>query len=77
MIEKLFKELENITNENKELKDCISILNERIVKIEKNNKIKEIENRIEKLEGFLYIKDKHKIQLKSSNLKNINSILSH
>ena len=35
----------------------------------------EIENRIEKLEKFHCIKDK--IQLKSCNLKNINSIHSH
>ena len=79
MLEKLFKELENIKKENKELKDSIGILNKRIEKIEKNNKIKEIEieNRIEKLEGFHYIKNKHKIQIKSSNLKNINSIHSH
>ena len=78
MIEKLFKEFENLKKENKELKDSIGKLNERIEKLEKNNKIKEIENRIEKLEGFHYIKqDKHKIQLKSCNLKNINSIHSH
>ena len=32
---------------------------------------------IEKLEGFHLLKDKHKIQLKSCNLKNINSIHSH
>ena len=57
MIEKLFKELENIKKENKELKECIGKLNERIYKLEKNNKIKEIENRIEKLEGFHYIKE--------------------
>ena len=36
-----------------------------------------IENKIEKLEGFHYIKNKHKIRLKSCNLKNINSIHSH
>ena len=78
MIEKLFKEFENLKKENKELKDSIGKLNKRIEKLEKNNKIKEIENRIEKLEGFHYIKqDKHKIQLKSCNLKNINSIHSH
>ena len=77
MIEKLFKEFENLKKENKELKDSIGILNKRIEKLEKNNKIKDIENRIEKLEGFHYIKDKHKIQLKSCNLKNINSIHSH
>ena len=34
-------------------------------------------NRIEKLEGLHYIKDKLQIQLKSCNLKNINSIHSH
>ena len=78
MIEKLFKEFENLKKENKELKDSIGKLNKRIEKLEKNNKIKEIENRIEKLEGFHYIKqDKPKIQLKSCNLKNINSIHSH
>ena len=78
MIEKLFKELENIKKENKELKDSIGILNKRIEKIENNNKIKEIENRIEKLEGFHYIKkNKHKIELKSCNLKNITSIHCH
>ena len=32
---------------------------------------------IEKLEGFHKIKDKHKIQLKSCNLKNITSIHCH
>ena len=70
MIEKLFKEFENIKQENKELKDSIGKLNKRIEKLEKNNKIKEIENRIEKLEGFHYIKqDKPKIQLKNSDLK--------
>ena len=31
----------------------------------------------EKLEGFHYIKDKHKIQLKNCNLKNITSIVCH
>ena len=78
MIEKLLKELENIKKENKELKDSIGKLNKRIEKLEKNNKVKEIENRIEKLEGFHYIKqDKYKIELKSFNLKNINSIHSH
>ena len=79
MIERLLKELENIKKENKELKDSIGVLNKRIEKIENNNKIKkiEIENRIEKLEGFHLLKDKHKIQLKSCNLKNINSIHSH
>ena len=46
--------------------------------MEDNNKIKEIENRVEKLEGFHFIKkDKHKIQLKSFNLKNITSIHCH
>ena len=34
-------------------------------------------NRIEKLEGLHYIKDKLQIQLRSCNLKNINSIHSH
>ena len=85
MIQKLFKELENIKKENKELKESISTLNKRIETIEdkviekddNKNKIKEIENRIEKLEGFHFLKDKHKIQLKSCNLKNINSIDSH
>ena len=63
MIEKLFKELENIKKENKELKDCIGKLNKRMKKIEdkeieenNKNKIKEIEKRIEKLVGFHYIK---------------------
>ena len=59
MIEKILKELENIKKENKELKDSIGILNERI----------------EKLEGFHYIDNEHKIQL--NNLKNIKSIKSH
>ena len=36
MIEKLFKELENIKKENKELKECIGKLNERMKKIEEN-----------------------------------------
>ena len=45
MIEKLLKELENIKQENKELKDCIGKLNERMKKIEdkeieENNKNK-------------------------------------
>jgi hypothetical protein len=74
MIEKLFKEFENLKKENKELKDSIGKLNKRIEKLEKNNKIKEIENRIEKLEGFHYIDNKHKIQLKSCNLKNLSCI---
>ncbi len=85
MIEKLLKELENLKKENKELKDCISTLNKRIEIIEdkviekddNKNKIKEIENKIEKLEGFHLLKEKHKIQLKSCNLKNINSIHPH
>ena len=36
IIEKLFKEVENIKKENKELKDSIGILNKRIEKLEKN-----------------------------------------
>ena len=76
-IEKLENNNQILKKENKELKDSIDILNKRIEKLEKNNKIKEIENRIEKLEGFHYIDNKHKIQLKSCNLKNINSIHSH
>ena len=32
---------------------------------------------IEKLEGFHYIKEKHEIELKSCNLKNISSIYCH
>ena len=60
MIEKLFKEFENLKQENKELKDSIGKLNKRFHKLVKNNKLKEIENGIEKLEGFHYIKqDKH------------------
>ena len=62
----IIKELKSIKKENKENKE----IKEKIEKFEKNNK--ELENRIEKLEGFHYIKqDKHKIQLKSCNLKNI------
>ena len=41
MIEKLFKEFENLKKENKELKDSIGELNKRIEKLEKNNKIKD------------------------------------
>ncbi len=45
--------------------------------IELNLQKKNINEMIDKFEGFHFIKDKHKIQLKSSNLKNINSIHSH
>ena len=72
MIEKLFEEINNLKEENKELKNYINKLNKKI-----EEKDKELEKRIEILEGFHTMKDKRKIQLKSCNLKNINSIHSH
>ena len=61
MIEKLFKELENIKQENKELKDSIGILNKRIEKLERNNKI----------EKSFINKNKHTIE-KANNMINLN-----
>ena len=85
VIEKLINEFKIIKNENKYLKECNDKLTKRIELIENvlknkdnkidnidNNKINEIEKRINKLE--LFHKDKNKIQLTNCNLKNINSI---
>ena len=71
IIEILFKEIENLKDENKRL-------NERLEIIEKKEKEKnEIEKRIKRLEGYHLLKDKQKIQLKNTNIKNINSINPH
>ena len=89
VIEKLINEFENIKNENKYLKENNEKLNKRIELIEKENeelkkykdinknKINEIEKRINRLEGFHFIKNKYKIQLSKCNLKNINLIQPH
>ena len=45
--------------------------------VELNLQNKNIISNEMKLKGFHYIKDKHKIQLKSCNLKNITSIHCH
>ena len=45
--------------------------------VELNLQKKNINEMIDKLQGFHKIKDKHKIQLKSCNLKNITSIHCH
>ena len=45
--------------------------------VELNFQKKNINEMIDKLQGFHKIKDKHKIQLKSCNLKNITSIHCH
>ena len=45
MIEKLFKEFENIKKENKELKESVGKLNKRIEKLENNNQILKKENK--------------------------------
>ena len=83
IIETLKNEIEYLKEENKHLKESFKNLNEKIKekeKIENNNKInyeyktKEIEKRIEILEGFHFIKDKYKIQLTNCNLNNINTI---
>ncbi len=82
-IETLKNEIEYLKEENKNLKESFKNLNEKIKekeKIENNIKInyeyktKEIEKRIEILEGFHFIKDKYKIQLTNCNLNNINTI---
>ena len=69
MIERLFKEFENIKKENKELKESVGKLNKRIEKLENNNQILKKENkelkdsidilnkRIEKLEKNNIIKE--------------------
>ena len=44
--------------------------------VELNLQKKNINEMIDELQGFHKIKDKHKIQLKSCNLKNINSIIN-
>ena len=91
VIEKLINELEDIKNEYKNLNEYYKKLYKRMKLIEKENeelkkgkkdenkidenKINEIEKRINRLETFLFIKNKNKnkIQLSKCNLKNINT----
>ena len=42
-------------------------IEDKMIEEDNKNKIKEIEKRIEKLEGFHFLKDKNKIQLKNCN----------
>ncbi len=83
IIEKLINDIKYIKDENENLKKIIKSIEENNIKLKKNveliekenNKINEIEKRIKKLERFN--KDKKIIQLKKSNLQNINIIESH
>ena len=92
MLEKILNEIQHLKEENEFLKNSYENLNKKFLssekdvkeevekKIEKKNiesKINQFENRIKILEGFHFIKNKHKTQLKNCNLKNINSIKSH
>ena len=63
-----------IKEENKNLKLILISILPYHSNVELNLQNKNINEMIVKLEGFHKIKDKHKIQLKSCNLKNITSI---
>ena len=80
IIEKIINEIKYLKEENSDLKKNNIELNKRIKlieeeKINKDNKINEMEKRIERLEGFH--KNETKIQLTSCNLTNIFSIQPH
>jgi WD40 repeat protein len=92
MLEKLLNDIQNLKEENEFLKNSYENLNKKFLSSEKDvkeevenkienknieSKINQFENRIKILEGFHFIKNKHKIQLKNCNLKNSNSIKSH
>jgi len=81
VIEKLIIDIKNIKDENENLKKKIKSIEEKnkqnVEIIERdNNKINEIEKKIQKLEERLHKKNKI-IQLKQSNLQKINSIEPH